>query len=84
VTNYLSGICQQLETYFPNAHEFQHPSLVTQTLKGCLHLKGTASKRKHALTLSDLLTIFNNLSHSRNHDDLLFLSMLFTGFFALM
>jgi hypothetical protein len=53
VTNYLSGICQQLEPYFPKACKSPHSLLVHRTLKGCLCLKGTLTKRKKALTFSD-------------------------------
>ena len=82
VTSYLSGICQQLEPYFPNACASHHSTLVNQTIKGCLCLRGTSTKRKCALTFADLSTIVNDLSESQNHDDLLFLAMLLTGFFA--
>jgi hypothetical protein len=53
-------------------------------MKGCLRLHGSAIKRKRALTLADLSYVLDNLSHSSQHDDLLFQSMLLTGFFALM
>ena len=36
VSAYLSGICQQLEPYFPNVHASRHSPLVDKTLKGCL------------------------------------------------
>jgi hypothetical protein len=61
VVTYLSGICQQLEPYFPGVREAQRAPLVERTLKGCLRSKD-----------------------SHQHDDMLFLSMLLTGFFALM
>jgi hypothetical protein len=84
VSTYLSGICQQLEPYFPNVRPSRRSPLVERTMKGCLRLKGVATKRKRALTFSDLFEVVNNLSHSSDHDDLLFLSILLTGFFALM
>ena len=84
VSSYLSGICQQLEPYFPNVRPSRHSPLVDRTLKGCLRLKGSAVTRKRALTFNDLFTVLNDLSSSTKHDDLLFKTLLITGFFALM
>ena len=84
VSTYLSGICQQLEPYFPNVRAARLSPLVERTMKGCMRLKSAATKRKRALTIPDLETILNALSCSTNHDDLLFQAMLLTGFFALM
>ena len=36
VTSYLSGICQQLEPYFPNVHSACNSSLVNRTIKGSM------------------------------------------------
>ena len=82
--SYLSGICQQLELYFPNIRPSRHTPLVDRTMKGCLRLKSSPTKRKCALTLSDLQTVLSALSNSTSHDDLLFQAMLLTGFFGLM
>ena len=84
VSAYLSGICQQLEPYFPNVRASRHTPLVDHMLKGCLHLRGSAITRKRALTFTDLQLVLSDLSSSTHHDDLLFKSMLLTGFFALM
>ena len=84
VKTYLSGICQQLEPYFPNVHQARHSPLVERTMKGCMRLHGTATKRKRALTTSDLQKVLLDLAHSQSHDDFLFRTMLLTGFFALM
>lgn len=84
VRSYLSGICQQLEPYFPNVRPARLSPLVERTLKGCLRLRGVATTRKRALTFSDLSLVVNDLFLSEAHDDLLFLSMLLSGFFALM
>ena len=85
VSAYLSGICQQLEPYFPNVHASRHMPLVDRTLKGCLHLRGSAVTRKRALTFTDLQLVLSDISSSNHHDDLLFKkSMLLTSFFALM
>ena len=84
VSNYLSGLCQQLEPYFPEIRAVRLCPLVERTLKGCRRLRGEATNRKRALTFEDLLLVFHTLWHSTSHDDILFLAMLLTGFFALM
>ena len=84
VSTYLSGICQQLEPYFPNVRAARLSPLVERTMKGCMRLKSAATKRKRALTTSDLSTVVDSLANSNDHNDLLFQAMLLTGFFALM
>ena len=84
VKSYLSGICQQLEPYFENVRASRHTPLVERTMKGCLRLHSSAIHRKRALTLADLALVLSTLSQSRQHDDLLFQTMLLTGFFALL
>jgi hypothetical protein len=84
VKSYLSGIVQQLEPYFPDVRKNRNSPLVKRTLRGCLRMKSTAIKRKNALTIDNLQTIIDRYGESLNHDDLLFVAMLFTGFFALM
>ena len=53
-------------------------------MKGCLQLHSTPIKRKHALTTSNLSKVILDLANSTDHDDLLFQTLLLTGFFALM
>ena len=84
VDTYLSGICHQLEPYFPSVREIRKSMLCKRTLTGCKRLRGVPTKRKRALTLMDLQTVINHYANSSSHDDLLFLSQLLTGFFALM
>lgn len=84
VSSYLSGLCQQLEPYFPNVRPARHSPLVERTLKGCRCIRGVAAKRKRALTFDDLNLVHTSLSNSTLHDDRLFLAMLLTGFFSLM
>jgi hypothetical protein len=47
-------------------------------------MRGTPTNRKRALTLDDLGRVIDYYIHSEDLDDLLFVSMLLTGFFALM
>ena len=53
-------------------------------MKGCLQLHRTPIKRKCALTMSDLSKVILDLANSMEHDNLLFQTLLLTGFFALM
>ncbi len=85
VTTYLSGIVQQLEPFYPLIRDIRNSKLVQRTLQGCLKSCAQPTRRKRALTISDLTNVlahFNN--NPTGHDNLLFLSMLFTGFFSLM
>jgi hypothetical protein len=84
VSTYLSGICQQLEPFFPDVRKSRRSVLVERTLKGCKRMRGTLTNRKRALTVSDLVTVTNYYAQSDNYDDILFVTMLLTGFFALM
>jgi len=84
VDTYLSGISHQLEFFFPDVRKARSSPLVKRTLRGCKQLKGSATKRKRALTLDDLGRVIDYYANSTKHDDLLFVAMLLTGFFALM
>ena len=84
VGTYLSGICQQLEPYFPSIRSIRNSMLCKRTLTGCKRLRGVPTIRKRALTLQDLLIVINHYQYSTSHDDLLFLCLLLTGFFALL
>ena len=84
VNTYLSGISQQLETYFPAVKEARNSLLVRRTLQGCMRMRGTATIRKRALTITDLHLVIAHYCLSTLHDDLLFVAMLLTGFFGLL
>jgi hypothetical protein len=86
VKSYLSGICQQLEPYFPDIHKNRHSPLVHQTMQGCLCRHGSPMVHKHVLTIRDLedVDVVEHFTTSSNHNDLLFVAMLLTGFFVLM
>ena len=84
VDSYLSGICHQLEPYFPGVRDIRKSMLCKRTLTGCRRLRGVPVNWKRALTMSDLHLVINHYSNSQSHDDLLFVSQLITGFFALM
>lgn len=84
VDTYLSGICNQLEPYFPNVRNARKTPLVHRTLEGCKRLKGTATVRKRALSVDDISMVANTLTASSSHDDVLFVTQLLTGFYALL
>ena len=84
VDTYLSGICQQLEPYFPSVRTARMSMLCKRTLTGCKRLRGVPTVRKRALTMDDLHLVTRFYSNSNSHDDLLFVSQLLTGFFGLM
>jgi len=81
---YLSGIVQQLEPFFPDVRKARSSMLVKHTLRGCKRMRGTPTVHKRALTLDDLGCMIDFYATSTRHDDLLFIAMLLTGFFALM
>jgi hypothetical protein len=83
VSTYLSGLVSQLQPYFPvkTAH---HSRIVRQTLQGCHKMLALSTKRKRALTTSDVNLVLQHFESSTQHNDLLFLSLFLTAFFALM
>jgi len=83
VGTYLSGICHQLEPYFPDVRSSRNSALVHRTLQGCKRMQAVPTSRKWALTIEDLETVVDKLSSSINYDDILFLAQLLTGFFTL-
>jgi len=83
VGTYLSGICHQLEPYFPDVRISRNSALVHCTLQGCKRIHAVPTSRKRALTITDLETVVNTLSSSTNFDNHLFLVQLLTRFFAL-
>ena len=84
VDTYLSGICQQLEPYFPSVREARQSMICKRTLTGCKRLRGVPTRRKRALSMDDLKLVVGHYSHSQDHDDFLFVTQMLTGFFALM
>ena len=84
VESYLSGICNNLEPFFPDIRSHRASALVKRTLKGARRRHGRATVRKAPLTTSQLCSIADALHQSRDHDDMLFLSMVNTGFAGLL
>lgn len=84
IDSYLSGICQQLEPYFPDVRSIRKSTLVARTLKGCRRRFGTPTNRKRALTVDNLLRVITHFTASILHDDKLFVAQIVTGFSALL
>ncbi|KAI0037988.1 hypothetical protein FA95DRAFT_1666756 [Auriscalpium vulgare] len=82
VKSYLSGICNQLEADYPSVRDVRRHPLVTKTLSGCLKRYNTPTTRKDPLTLDHLQRLVT--SHANpSHNSLLFLAVVFVGFFGL-
>ena len=84
VDSHLSGICQQLEPFFPDVRKNRKSMLVHHTIAGCKRIRAIPTKRKRALTIDDLFLVLNSPESTPNHDDLLFHAQLLIGFFALL
>ena len=84
VNSYLSGICRQLEPFFPEVRRNRNSMLVSRTMTGCMRRFGSPVKRKSPLSHANLLLILDSMVSSPSHDDLLFTALILTGFHALM
>jgi hypothetical protein len=84
VDSYLSGIINQLERHFPGVRETRKSMLVSRTMAGCKRLRGKPVKRKLPLSRHHLQFATASMPITASHDDITFVSMLFTGFYALM
>ena len=80
VDSYLSGICNQLESHFPDVRNVRKSPMVTRALKGAKRRFGKATSRKLPLTVDNLNTVYYALGTDPSHDDVLFVAQLFTGF----
>lgn len=82
VETYLSGICHQLERLFPDVRAARRHPLVVRSLAGCKRMLNTPTRRRLPLEAGHLRLALQE--HARGtHDDLLFCSMLLSGFFGL-
>src|ERR1700734_1472722 len=64
VDSYLSGICNQLEPFFPDIRKNRVSPLVTRTLTGAKRYRGTPTSRKSPLTIADLCAVSHDLALS--------------------
>jgi hypothetical protein len=84
VNSYLSGICRQLEPFYPDVRQNRKSVLVSRTMAGCLRRFGSPVKRKTPFSHADLLLVLRGVGSTPSYDDLLFVVILLTGFYALM
>jgi len=84
VDTYLSGIFNQLKTHFPDVREAHKSALVSHALQGAKRRFGVPTHRKLLLTKANLLHILSLYGPAPTHDNLLFLTQLFTGTDCLM
>ena len=84
VNSYLSGICRQLEPFFPDIHHNRKSILVSRTMAGCMRRFGSPTNRKSPLSHANLLFVVESLPSPPSHDELLFVALLLTAFHALL
>jgi len=84
VSSYLSGVCSQLEPFFPDVQLHRRHWLVLKTLKGCRKMFPLSTSRKQPLTHSELTDVSHQYSLSLLFDDSLFLILLLTRFHGLL
>jgi hypothetical protein len=84
VSTYLSGICAELEGYWPEVREIRNSRLITRILAGCYKIYRSPPTRKQALTEEDLRLIQRSIPVAPSLDDALFMSLCFVGWHCLM
>ena len=84
VNSYLSGVCRQLESFFPDVRKNRKSLLVSRTMTGCMRRFGSPINRKTPLSHANLLFVLDSMISHPSYDDLLFAAIILTGFYALM
>ena len=84
VNSYLSGICRQLEAFYPEVRRNRKSLLVSRTMTGCMRRFGSPVKRKAPLSHANLLFVLDSIVSNPSHDDLLFAALMLTGFHGLL
>ena len=84
VNSYLSGICRQLEPFFPDVRRNRNSMLVSRTMTGCMRRFGSPVKRKTPLSRANLQFVLDSMVSEPSHDELLFAAIMLTGFHALL
>ncbi|KIY44010.1 hypothetical protein FISHEDRAFT_52666 [Fistulina hepatica ATCC 64428] len=84
VNSYLSGICSQLEPFFPDVRHTRSTQLVRRTLTGCLKLYSSPTTRKRPLRRQELLHLANVFPHADSFDNALWWAQLLVGFYGLL
>jgi hypothetical protein len=84
VLSYLSGICNQLEPFFPDVRSHRRHWLVTKTLAGCRKMLPSSTSCKRPITRTELTAITQQYPTTASFNNTLFLAILLTGFHGLM
>ena len=84
VKSYLSGLVQQLEPDYPSVRAVRYSRVVVKVMKGCMKARGQAVRRKLPLSFDDLCFVNHKYLFSQFHNDLLFATLLVTGFHGLL
>lgn len=84
VGKYLSGICHELEPYYPDVWQMHKHMLVSRTLKGCIQRFSKPIERKEPATVDHIDLAIESLGDNPSHDEILFVTMLMTGFKGLL
>lgn len=85
VDSYLSGICYELQSVFPDVRTVRRDPLVVRTLTGCKRLAAlynTPVRREAPLTVAHLQRAVAHFPPT-SHDNRLFVSLFVSGFLAL-
>ena len=84
VAVYLTGVCNCLESEFPEVHQHHSNPIIKRTLAGCLRHAQQQPSHKPPLDLTNLSQVLHPTVLSPLHDDLLLAALIGTGFFTLM
>jgi len=84
VSSYLSGVCNQLEPFFPNVRANRRHWLVSKSLEGCKKMYPSSPSRKRPLTRLELTSLSALYPPSSSLDDKLFFALLLAGFHGLL
>ncbi|KIY46242.1 hypothetical protein FISHEDRAFT_47647 [Fistulina hepatica ATCC 64428] len=84
VNSYLSGICAQLQPFFPNVRVARSDQLVRRTLTGCLKLFSSPTRRKRPLHRQELIHLAENFHNAPSLDRALWWAQLLVGFYGLL
>ena len=84
LSSYLSGICNQLEAFYPQVRALRQSPIVRHTLAGIHRVHSTSAHRKRPLLPADLQVAIDHFGSSPDYDDALFLAQLLVGFDQLL
>ena len=79
VNSYLSGICQQLESFYPEICQNHKSMLVSHTMASCMRWFGTPVKCKAPLSHANILLILDSMVSEPTHDQFLFTALILTS-----